>query len=425
MKMIDNFIAYLNNATVPYTAVSTSVKLLQDKGFSELSMTESWELEAGGSYFVKIYDTSLVAFTVPMNVTEKMTMRLGVAHTDYPCLRVKACPDMQDKGYQRLNVECYGGGIWNTWLDRPLSLAGKVCLRSEDVFAPKTVIIDLERPVLTIPNLAIHMNRDVNKGVELNKQTELLPIAGLVAEALESSNYFMDFLAGYLQVKAEDILDFDLYVYNAEKGCKLGLNEELLSASRLDNLSSCYALLNGISIAGEHLNMILLLDNEEVGSRSKQGADSALIRILLEKIYASLGLRNENLNDSIFQSMALSVDVAHGLHPAYPSKSDPKLTVVCGNGFAIKMNYSQKYATDTEAIAVLVQLCEKEGIKYQKYVNRSDIAGGSTIGCILSAQIPMKTVDVGIPILAMHSARELMAGKDLEYLINMVKVFMT
>lgn len=421
---MNEFLEYINTATTPYTAVNFSATILEERGFEALRMGKPWTLKSGGSYYVTIYDTSIVAFTVPKNVDEMVTMRVCTAHTDFPCFRVKPSPEMQEKGYLRLNVESYGGGIWNTWLDRPLSIAGKVSLKSENVFAPNVRMVDLKKPVLTIPNLAIHMNRDVNKGVELNKQTELLPIAGLLTEKLSKDNFFVEYLADELKVKSEEILDFDLYIYNAEKGCTVGLYDEFVSAPRLDNLSSCYALLNGIGASDNHLNIIMLLDNEEVGSRSKQGADSALIRILLEKIYTGLGLSAQNLNDAIFDSMALSVDVAHGIHPAYPGKSDPKLNVVCGNGFAIKMNYSQKYATDTEAIASMEQVCQKADIPYQKYVNRSDIAGGSTIGAIFSSQIPMRTVDIGVPILAMHSARELMAGKDLESLEAAVKEFM-
>lgn len=418
------FLEYVEKSTTPYTTVNCSADILEKRGFIKLNMAETWKLKSGGSYYAKAYDTSLVAFTVPEMLDERMTMRVCTAHTDSPCFRVKPSPEMNDKGYLRLNVECYGGGIWNTWLDRPLSVAGKVCLKSDNIFAPKVRIIDFMRPLLTIPNLAIHMNREVNKGVELNKQTELLPIVGLMTEALSKEDYFVQFLADELKVQVEDILDFDLYVYNAEKGCKVGLSEEFILAPRLDNLTSCFALINGLSICKKHLNMIMLLDNEEVGSHSKQGADSALTRIFLEKIYSGLGLEQSHLNNAIFNAISLSVDVAHGLHPAYPGKSDPKLNVICGNGFAIKMNYSQKYATDTEAIAILEQLCQSTEIKYQKYVNRSDMVGGSTIGSIFSSQIPMRTIDIGVPILAMHSSCELMAQKDMQYLGAVVKVFM-
>ena len=418
------FLDYIKMSTTPYTTVGCSAKMLSENGFEKLNMNENWNLKPGCGYYVTIYDTSIAAFTVPKKVDDNLTMKVCTAHTDSPCFRVKPSPDMLDKGYLRLNVESYGGGIWNTWLDRPLSVAGKVCVKNKDFLKPDVRIIDIKRPVLTIPNLAIHMNRDVNKGVELNKQTELLPIAGLLSKALSKENFFVQFIADELKVEAKDILDFDLYVYNAESGCEIGIEKEFISAPRLDNLTSCFALIDGLCISENRLNIILLLDNEEVGSHSKQGADSALTRILLEKIYGGLVLDNGHLNNAIFSSMALSVDVAHAFHPAYPGKSDPKLNVICGNGFAIKMNYSQKYATDTEAIAFLEQLCHKADIKYQKYVNRSDMAGGSTIGSIFSSQVPMRTIDIGVPILAMHSARELMAKKDMEYLKTVIKEFM-
>ncbi len=425
--MVSEFLKYLNSSTSPFSVAETSAALLEEKGFSEIALGDRWELQNGGKYYVKAYGTSLFALVVGENYESGNPMHIAVAHTDHPCFRVKPSPEMTDNGYLKLDVECYGGAILSTWLDRPLSVAGKVALRSDETYNPRAVIVDFKRPILTIPNLAIHMNRDANKGQEYNKQTELLPIAGLLRKELSKENFFVEYLAKEIGVDASDILDFDLYIYNAEEGCSLGLDNELISAPRLDNLTSCYACLRGIcqagELAGDRLSLIALYDNEEVGSRSKQGADSGLIRIILEKIYKGLGFDVSDLNEAIFKSMALSVDVAHAYHPNYPGKSDPNNKVICGSGFAIKLNYSQKYATDTEAVASVMQLCDSEEIAYQKYVNRSDIAGGGTIGSILSSWLPMKTVDIGVPILAMHSAREMMAFADLESITALVKAF--
>lgn len=424
--MISEFIEYIKKGTTPFTVVASGAEVLNAKGFTQLDLAKEWRLNAGQGYYVNVYGTTLLAFVAGSSYESGMPIHIAAAHTDHPCFRVKPSPEMADNGYLKLDVECYGGAILSTWLDRPLSIAGKVALRSDEIYNPRTVIVDFKRPLLTIPNLAIHMNRDANKGQEYNKQTELLPIAGLIRDELSRENFFMEYLAKEIGADAADILDFDLYIYNAEESCALGLDNELMSAPRLDNLTSCYACLNGICsdrLSDDRLSLIALYDNEEVGSRSKQGADSSLLRIILEKIYKGLGYDVTALNEAIFKSMALSVDVAHAYHPNYPGKSDPNNKVICGEGFAIKLNYSQKYATDTEAAASVMQLCDKNSIPFQKYVNRSDIAGGGTIGSILSAQIPMRTVDIGVPILAMHSSRELMAASDLEALRLVVEAF--
>ena len=273
---------------------------------------------------------------------------------------------------------------------------------------------------MTIPNLAIHMNREVNKGVELNRQTELLPICGLS----EDADYFLTFLAKELSVKKEDILDFELTVYNKEKPEFVGLNDEFISASRLDNLNSCSALVSAIidSDRTNGMNLIALFDHEEIGSRSKQGAGSILLHDMLERILREAGQEKEACS-RLYNSMILSVDVAHGLHPNYAGKMDLTNKPVLGKGFCIKEACSQSYATDCGAVAVIQQICEKNQIPYQKFVNRSDIAGGGTLGSIASALLPVKTVDIGIPLLAMHSARELMAASDQQALKDLVKAY--
>jgi aspartyl aminopeptidase len=285
--------------------------------------------------------------------------------------------------------------------------------------------IDIRRPVLTIPNLAIHMNREVNKGVELNRQTDMIPIIGLVNDNLNKDGYFMKFLAGELGVDADKILDFELYIYNSEKGQLVGAEEEFISCPRLDNLTSTYGALRAITNKNRHdgINVIALFDNEEVGSKTKQGADSTLMTMLLEKIFEGLGF--SHTREAIMRSMHLSVDVAHAIHPNHSEKSDPTTFAKLNEGVVIKINNNQKYATDSKAIATLQQLCESGSVKYQKYVNRSDIAGGGTLGSLVSSQIPMLTVDLGIPMLAMHSARELMGVKDQTYMNQLLHTFFT
>ena len=253
----------------------------------------------------------------------------------------------------------------------------------------------------------------------------MLPIIGVFEESMNKDNYFLELLAKECNVAPEEILDFDLYVYALENGCYVGVNEEMISAPRLDNLTSCFALLSGISgeVRQDGINVAVLFDHEEIGSRSKQGADSALLQMVLEKIYTALGFSKDALSDSIFNSFLFSVDVAHAVHPHHAEKYDPVNQVYFNEGIVLKLNSNQRYTFDTEAVAIAQGICEASGVKYQKFANRSDVAGGGTLGPIISGWLPMKTVDIGVPILAMHSARELMGRKDQEYLERLMAGF--
>lgn len=424
-KTNQNLLEYIKNATSPFHVVLESAKLLKEAGFEELILTKKWDLKKEGKYYVQAYGTTLFAFKIGENLSETLNFRIAAAHTDHPCFKVKPSAEMSDNHYLKLNTDVYGGPIINTWLDRPLSLAGKVAIRSNDLFQPKIVYIDLKQPLLTIPNLAIHMNREVNKGVELNRQSDTIPVIGLMNESLNKDHFFMDYLAKHLNVEVKDILDFDLYIYNIEEGCMVGMNQEFISAPRLDNLTSCYALIESL-IHGSRkndVNFIALFDNEEIGSKTKQGADSNLLNVVLEKICDGLSYNHMQYCDAVLNSVLVSVDVAHAIHPNRSEKSDPTNKVKLNEGFVIKLNSNQKYATDTEAIAIVQQICDAKEIPYQKYVNRSDIAGGGTLGSITSSWLPMKTVDMGIPMLAMHSSRETMGSKDQAYLEAFVTSF--
>lgn len=413
----------LKKGVSPVQAVSACEERLVAAGFERLEYKEAWKLEAGGKYYINHYDTTLFAFTVGNDWGESMApqIRIAAAHTDFPCLRIKPSADVLTNGYAQVNVEVYGGAILNTWLDRPLGIAGRVAVRSDDVFAPVVREYVSEKNLLTIPNLAIHMNREVNKGVELNKQTDMLPVFGLAAD---ETDYFLTFLAEELSVEKEDILDYELTVFCKEEPQYIGLKDELISSPRLDNLNSCAALVSGIIDAKreEGVNMIALFDHEEIGSRSKQGAGSILLHDMLLRILKELG-REESAERDLYQSMILSVDVAHGLHPNQAGKMDITNKPVLGKGFCIKEASSQSYATDCEAIAVVQQICEMKKIPYQKFVNRSDMAGGGTLGSIASALLPVKTVDIGIPLLAMHSARELMGTADQQALKDLTEAY--
>lgn len=413
----------LKKGVSPVQAVSACEERLAAAGFERLEYKEEWGIAAGGRYYINHYDTTLFAFTVGEDWGESMApqIRIAAAHTDFPCLRIKPSADILTNGYAQVNVEVYGGAILNTWLDRPLGIAGRVAVKSDDVFAPIVREFVSEKNLLTIPNLAIHMNREVNKGVELNKQTDMLPVFGL---DVEETDYFLRFLAKELSVEKEDILDYELTVFCKEEPQYIGLNDEMISSPRLDNLNSCAALVSGIIDAkrGEGVNMIALFDHEEIGSRSKQGAASILLHDMLLRILKELG-REATAERDLYQSMILSVDVAHGLHPNQAGKMDITNKPVLGKGFCIKEASSQSYATDCEAIAIVQQICEAKKIPYQKFVNRSDMAGGGTLGSIASALLPVKTVDIGIPLLAMHSARELMGSADQQALKDLTEAY--
>lgn len=410
----------------PVQVVSACQERLKEAGFMELDYGTAWNLEPGGCYFLNHHDTTLMAFTLPEQWIEskKPFVRIAAAHTDFPCLRIKPAADVTAHGYVQVNTEVYGGAILNTWLDRPLGVAGRVALKSGEPFAPRMCSYVSQKNLLTIPNLAIHMNREVNKGVELNKQTDMMPVAGLVTDQKEKSDFFMEYLARELEVDKEEILDFELTVYCRENPELIGIADEFLSAPRLDNLTSCSALVSALLDAKrkEAMNVVALFDHEEIGSKTKQGAGSFFFRELLERILTECG-RKESACQELYRGMLLSVDVAHGVHPNQAGKMDITNRPVLGKGVCIKEASSQSYATDCEAAAIVQQICEAEQIPYQKFVNRSDMPGGGTLGSIASALLPVRTVDIGVPLLAMHSARELMGSADQQALKDLVSAY--
>lgn len=415
-------IRLLKDATASPQIVEACVRELEHHGFEQLRMEEAWKLSYEGKYYVTHHNTTLFAFTVASKEHILDGMHIGAAHTDFPCFKVKWNAQMTSEKYLKLNVEPYGGAILNTWLDRPLSVAGRVALKTENPYQPRIALIDFKRPILTIPNLAIHMNREVNQGIELNKQIDMLPLFGLEEESGED---FLAYLADSLEVDKQDILDYELTIYNCDTPQLIGKKEEFLSSPRLDNLTSVCALINAITSGGTNqTNLIALFDHEEIGSSTKQGAASLLLRDVICKGMRHLGIPEEDMISTIYKSILLSVDVAHGLHPNQPGKMDPTNQPILGKGICIKEAASQSYATDCEAVGVVMQLCRQNNIAFQKFVNRSDSRGGSTLGALASALLPMNTVDIGIPLLAMHSARELMGRKDMEALEQLLRVFM-
>ena len=420
---IDTLLNFIDRSPSPYHTVAASKKLLDEAGFTALVPEETlWQLKADRAYYVPVYGSGLVAFRTGRDI--RRHLRLSAAHTDFPALRIKQRPEIREKGYLKLNAETYGGLIRESWLDRPLSLAGAVALESDDPVRPKLRLIDLEKPVLTIPRLAIHMNRKTNQGIELNPQKDLLPVLGLDGKDV-TKHFFLDFLSETCRCLPEAILSYELTVYPAESGCRLGWHDEFVSSPRLDNLTSVLASLLALVGADEAdgLNVVALFDNEEVGSHTKQGADSAVLSRILGRIYHAFELTDDDLSADLAKGFMLSVDVAHAIHPNVPEKCDITNQPQMGRGVALKIASSQSYAGDAEAVAVLKGLCRKADIPYQIFMNRSDLPGGSTLGSLLSANLPIRTMDIGIPITAMHSCRELMGAADQDALTDLITAF--
>jgi aspartyl aminopeptidase len=422
-QLVHELLNFIDNSPSMFHATLSSKTYLENAGFIYLDPKESWKLNEGGQYYTTFFDSSLIAFTIGEGDLCQEGFRIVGAHTDVPGFKVKPNPHMSENTYVKLNTEVYGGPIYNTWLDRPLSLAGRVALKGDTPLKPKLQLVDLKDPLLVIPSLAIHMNREVNSGVKLNQQKELLPILGYVEENLELDSLKV-LVAKALDVTCDAILDMDLYLYPVEKSMVIGQANQFISAPRLDDLSMVFSGLYGLTAAKvqKGINVLALFDNEEVGSRSKQGADSPVLANVLERIMIALEKTNKNIESGSFNkedyyraltnSFMLSADVAHLIHPNYAEKSDPTNKVLPGGGPAVKIAASASYTTDSDSFATFAHLCSEAKIPYQVFVNRSDERGGSTIGPVSASHLPIRSIDIGTPMLSMHSCRELMATKD-------------
>ena len=413
-KFAENLLDYIYESPTAFNAVKTSKELLVKNGFVELKMNEKWQIKVEGKYFVTKNSSALTAFVINSDKIEDGFRIIG-SHSDSPTFRVKPKAEMAvENTYLKLNTEGYGGAILSSWFDRPLSIAGRVVLKSDNILCPTEEIIDIKKPLCIIPNLAIHMNRSVNDGYKFNKQKDTLPLVGLINDTLEKDNFLLKEISKLLNVKKEDIIDFDLYLYEYEKGCIMGPNDEFISSSRLDNLSMAHASLHGLidSKGQKGINIAAIFDNEEVGSSTKQGADSNMLRNILERICLSLGKDREDFFAMVYSSFMISADLAHALHPNVTEKHDPTSRPVMGGGPVIKISANQSYTTDAFSAGVYKSICDKCGVKYQEFVNRSDERGGSTIGPISSTHLDINSVDIGSPILSMHSVRELGCVQD-------------
>lgn len=424
--MIQEYLRYTKTATCPFGVVKEAEEYLKKAGFYSIKPEDEWNIERGKGYFMNLYGSSFIAFYVGQEFSSDGRLTIAAAHSDQPCFVIKPNAVMESGKYRKLNVEAYGGAILNTWLDRPLGIAGIVAEKGSDAFHPHVRVVDFKRAMLVIPNMAIHFNRDVNKGVELNKQKDMLPLLGMmeayVSDKMEEKDYLLRLLSEETGIKAEDILDYQLYLYNFEDGMTVGVNHDMLLAPRIDNLASVFACVKAVTSGKNEsgLNVIAIFDNEEVGSRTKQGAGANLFAGILERIYAALSVERETFLRSVNGGFFLSVDGAHAVHPNQSEKYDPTNPVYLNDGIVLKRAANQAYATDAVAAGIIKEICGKNNIAYQEFVNKSDSAGGSTLGAIASTLLPMRMADVGVPMLAMHSSMETMGTKDLEALVRLV-----
>ena len=423
-QIANNLIEFIHKSPTMFHTISIVKENLESHGFTHLPLEEIWRLEKDGKYYVTSNDSALIAFVVNTDTPEIEGFRMIGAHTDAPGFRLKPAPEIQKENYLTLNTEVYGGPILSTWFDRPLSMAGRISYSGDHILHPKHKLIDFKDPIAIIPNLAIHMNRDVNTGINFNKQKDTLPVIKLIQDQLDK-DYIKKIVSEQSGLTLDQILDMDLFLYPTEKGSLIGADMAFISAPRLDDLAMVYSGIEALLKAqhGSGINMMICFDNEEIGSRTKQGADSPFLSTTLERIMLSLGKNKEALYRAIARSFLISADMAHAYHPNYPEKQDPTNTVLPGKGPAIKVNANQSYTTDSDSYAVFADICKKANVPYQVFVNRSDERGGSTIGPVSASHVAVRSLDIGAPMLSMHSCRELMAIQDIAYTLDAFKTF--
>lgn len=423
---ISQLFEFLKNGTSAFHVTAHSKKVLTEAGFTELKLKEPWPLERGGRYFCCPFDTTLYAFTIGRDCDLSRGIHIGGAHTDFPTIKIKPKPEIFTQGYMQLNTELYGGPILSTFFDRSLSLAGKVVTRGSSYDRPVSHLIDFQRPVACLPNLAIHMNRTANeKGTPVDNQKHLLPILGTLNDMLSKDSTLVKLLAEKLDVDPSEILDYDLCLYNLEQPELAGITEEFLCAPRLDDITSVCTLVHALAESQnpDRVNLVCLFDHEEIGSLSKQGADSFLPTVIIGKIWQAFGKSMIDCMADLSDGLMLSADVAHAYHPNYPAVQDVTNYPVINQGFVFKSASNQSYAWDCEALASMIALCEDRQIPYQRFAKHSNTKGGGTIASILSSHLPVRTIDTGAGILAMHSSREMMGVKDQIALSRFAKAF--
>ncbi|MCR4854099.1 MAG: M18 family aminopeptidase [Prevotella sp.] len=425
--MINRLLKFLDASPVNFLAVKNLSAELEKAGYRRVDAREPLgKVSAGDRFYVTKNDSSIYAFHIGRKSLADAGFRMICAHCDSPTFRVKPCAEMLcEGGIVKLNTEVYGGPIMSTWFDRPLTLAGRVIVRGDDELNPKTLLLHVRRPLLQICNLAIHFNRQVNDGVKLSKQKDMLPILGIITSELERGNLLMSVICEELSISPADVLDFDLYLADAIPACTYGVHNELLSSGRLDDLSMCYAGLEAMisTDTSDATKVLAIFDNEETGSQTKQGAGSPFLASMLQRIALAQGGTLEAFYQAVERAFMVSADNAHAWHPNYGEKYDPTNHPVLGGGPVIKFNAAQKYASDAVSASVFAEICRTAGVPCQRFVNHSDVAGGSTLGNILASSIPLRGVDMGNAILAMHSCRETGSVADHIYCVRAFQQF--
>ena len=427
-KTAKEMLEFIEESPTCFQAVAGLKKLLKKEGFSELKETEDWKsLEKGGKYYVVRNSSSIIAFHIPIQEKCEGKYRgfhMAAAHSDSPTFKVKENAEMKvEERYIRLNTEKYGGMILSTWLDRPLSVAGRIVVKGKKGLEEKLVNVD--KDLCVIPNLAIHMNREMNKGVEYNSQVDMLPLFGQPKEEEKIEGMLLKEVAEAAEVDAKDIYGHDLFLYVRDKGRILGSSGEFVLSPRLDDLQSAFSIMKGFLEAEpeEYINVCAVFDNEEVGSGTRQGADSTFLEDVLVRMCEGLGLSQGEYRRLVAGSFLISADNAHAVHPNHPEKADPTNRPYINGGVVIKYHGGQKYTTDAFSTAVMKSICEEAGVPWQTYTNRSDVAGGSTLGNISTAHVSVPSVDIGLPQLSMHSAVETAGIRDTQYCIKALRKF--
>ena len=418
MDTVQKLFRFLDESPTCYHAAANAKAALAAAGAVELRESEQWKLEKGTLYVVERGDSALVAFRVPEGPFHGFLM--AAAHSDSPTFKVRETAEAASAGNTlRLSVEPYGGGVWRGWLDRPLSVAGRVVIRQGDRLVSRLVNID--RDLLVIPGVAIHMDRSVNKGAELNPAVDLLPLLGCGKEP----GTFRKLIAEAAGVREEHLLSTELFLYPRTKAVQTGLNGEFIVSPRLDDLQCVFGCLEGFLAAkpGGSLPVLAVFNNEEVGSNTRQGADSTFLTDVLERIAHGCGLDSEGWKAAVANSFMVSADNAHAIHPAHPEYADKGEFPVLGGGIVIKYNANQRYTTDAVSGAVFQAICQEAGVPVQRYSNRADLPGGSTLGNISTAHLSVPTVDIGLPQLAMHSVCETAGAADTEHLVKAMTAY--
>lgn len=416
-KTVKGLFEFIEESPSQFHVVANERQRFLDAGFVELSEAKEWKLELGKNYFVTRNGSSILAFRMPK--AEYKSFMIMASHSDSPSFRIKEMPEMKEGHYVKLNTEKYGGMLMAPWFDRPLSIAGRAIVKTKNGI--ETKLVNLDKDLCMLPSLAIHMNREANDGYKYNAQKDMLPLV-----SMDEDFNLKKLVAESLSVKEDEILGSDLFLYNREPGKVWGAKDEFISIRRLDDLQCSYSSMMGLLNAKNSESAVQIhvtFDNEEVGSGTKQGADSTFLYDALVRINEAMGGNNSTLLTAIANSFMVSADNAHALHPNYPEKSDPTNKVFMNEGVVIKFNANQKYMTDGLAFGIFTELCNKAKVPYQTFVNRSDVAGGSTLGNISNAHVSINGVDIGLAQLAMHSCYETAGVKDTEYLLKIATIF--